>query len=227
MLAPHLKSSLIDSLVKSHLTPLPPSVWTLQAVPDEEPVPHPAFPPPGATATLRHCRVLPEALHRNSLLHLLLPGGQFETTISSLVLVTRLYLSCSYWFKFFYLHVCCPFLALCRALRPSIWQPKPWRSSHGGSTRSTWCGFRGTKNPRPLRMSLSRSVSRLFGRKSVQSLQTCIIVFCFDNSGGRNCLTSCGRSFKTGFCYRTLIHRPLQSSFCGSTEALKRCHWVF
>lgn len=50
-------------------------VWILQAVPDEEPVPHPAFPPPGATAPLRHRRVLPEALHGNALLHLLLPGG--------------------------------------------------------------------------------------------------------------------------------------------------------
>lgn len=48
---------------------------------------------------------------------------------------------------------------LCRALRPSIWQPKPWRSSPGGSTPSIWCGFRGTKNPRPSLMSLSRWAS--------------------------------------------------------------------
>lgn len=50
-------------------------LWLLQAVPDEEPLPHPAFPPPGATPPLWHCRVLPAAFHRNALLHLLLPGG--------------------------------------------------------------------------------------------------------------------------------------------------------
>lgn len=52
-----------------------PILWLLQAVPDEEPLPHPAFPPPGATTPLWHCRVLPAAFHGNALLHLLLPGG--------------------------------------------------------------------------------------------------------------------------------------------------------
>lgn len=43
-----------------------------------------------------------------------------------------------------------------RAPRRSIWQPKPWRSSRGGSTPSTWCGFSGTRSPRPSPMSLNR-----------------------------------------------------------------------
>lgn len=55
------------------------SLSTLQAVPDEEPVPHAAFPPPGAATSLRHCRVLPEAFHRNALLYFLLPGGRLST----------------------------------------------------------------------------------------------------------------------------------------------------
>lgn len=54
----------------------PPSV-SFQAVPDEEPLPHPAFPPPGAAAPLRHGGVLPAAVHGDALLHLLLPGGNF------------------------------------------------------------------------------------------------------------------------------------------------------
>ena len=47
----------------------------LQAVPDEEPVPHAALPPPDAAAPLGLHRVLPEVVHGNALLHLLLPGG--------------------------------------------------------------------------------------------------------------------------------------------------------
>lgn len=44
-----------------------------QAVPDEEPLSYIAFPSPGATPTLGHCGVLPEAVHRDPLLHFLLP----------------------------------------------------------------------------------------------------------------------------------------------------------
>lgn len=43
-----------------------------------------------------------------------------------------------------------------RAQRLSIWQPKPWKNSPGGSTQSTWCGSRGTRSRRPSLMSLSR-----------------------------------------------------------------------
>jgi len=48
----------------------------LQAVPDEEPVPHAALPPPGAAAALGLRGVLPTPLHRDPLLYLLLPGGR-------------------------------------------------------------------------------------------------------------------------------------------------------
>lgn len=68
--------------------------------------------------------------------------------------------TCS-WFSLISQHSSSPLPPLCRALRPSIWQPKPWRSSRGGSTPSTWCGFRGTKNRRPSLMSLSRWASHL------------------------------------------------------------------
>lgn len=58
---------------------------SLQAVPDEEPVPHPAFPPPGAAASLWHRGVLPAAVHRNALLHLLLPGGNLTEVSTPLL----------------------------------------------------------------------------------------------------------------------------------------------
>lgn len=47
-------------------------------------------------------------------------------------------------------------LPIGRAQRLSIWQPKPWKSSPGGSTQSTWCGSRGTRSRRPSLTSLSR-----------------------------------------------------------------------
>lgn len=47
-----------------------------QAVPDEESLSHIAFPSSGAATPLRLCGVLPEAVHRDSLLHFLLPWGR-------------------------------------------------------------------------------------------------------------------------------------------------------
>lgn len=67
------------------------SLSILQAVPDEEPVPHPAFPPPGAATSLRHCRVLPEAFHRDALLYLLLPGGRLSTALCSNLHILQLF----------------------------------------------------------------------------------------------------------------------------------------
>ena len=46
-----------------------------QAVPHEKPLPHAAVPSPDAPAPLWHGGVLPETLHRNPLLHLLLLRG--------------------------------------------------------------------------------------------------------------------------------------------------------
>jgi len=48
----------------------------LKAIPDEESVSHVALPPSDTTAPLGLYRVLPEAVHRNSVFHLLLPGGK-------------------------------------------------------------------------------------------------------------------------------------------------------
>ena len=47
----------------------------------------------------------------------------------------------------------------CRAPRHNISQPRHWRSNHGGSTPSTWCGFRDMKSPKPSLMSLNRYTS--------------------------------------------------------------------
>lgn len=46
-----------------------------QAVPPTQPLSHPPLPPPDAPPPLGHRRVLPAPLHRDPLLHLLLPGG--------------------------------------------------------------------------------------------------------------------------------------------------------
>lgn len=49
-------------------------------------------------------------------------------------------------------------ILIVRAQRLSIWQPKLWKNSPGGSTQSTWCGSRGMRSRRPSPMSLSRWV---------------------------------------------------------------------
>lgn len=46
-----------------------------QTIPDEEPVSHPALPPSDTASSLRLHWILPETVHRNTVFHLLLLGG--------------------------------------------------------------------------------------------------------------------------------------------------------